>query len=231
MSNSEQDEIRRLKSQIAVLEELLSVQDRTVLEQSDRLEQALTQPTDATCAIQQEKNFTQAVIDSLPGLFYVIDEHGHMLRENKGLDDVSGYSAEEISRMSVLDFFKEPDKSLVAERMRQVFSAGQAMVDASFIAKDQTETPYLFSGKRLVFEGQPCLVGLGVDLSERKRAEEKLRDSESKHRVLFDDSADANLLMDEKGFVDCNPAALRMFGYSTKAEIITLHPAEISPPN
>src|SRR5208283_3014657 len=50
MSNSEQDEIRRLKSQIAVLEELLSVQERTVLEQSERLEQALTQAIDAARA-------------------------------------------------------------------------------------------------------------------------------------------------------------------------------------
>jgi diguanylate cyclase (GGDEF)-like protein/PAS domain S-box-containing protein len=52
---------------------------------------------------------------------------------------------------------------------------------------------------------------------------------ESKYRVLFEDSADANWLMDEKGFLDCNSAALQMFGYSAGTEM--LHPSDISPPN
>jgi len=38
--------------------------------------------------------------------------------------------------------------------------------------------------------------------------------SENKYRVLFEDSADANWLMDEKGFLDAILAALQMFGYS-----------------
>jgi two-component system, sensor histidine kinase and response regulator len=54
-------------------------------------------------------------------------------------------------------------------------------------------------------------------------------ESESKYRVLFEDSADANWLVNERGFVDANPAAVRMFGYSSKDEFV--HPADISPPN
>ena len=41
--------------------------------------------------------------------------------------------------MSVLNFFKESDKSLVAERMQQVFSVGHSMVEASFLGKDQID--------------------------------------------------------------------------------------------
>ena len=54
-------------------------------------------------------------------------------------------------------------------------------------------------------------------------------ESESRYRVLFEDSADANWLMDEKGFLDCNSAALQMFGYSAGTEM--MHPSDISPPN
>jgi PAS domain S-box-containing protein len=115
--------------------------------------------------------------------------------------------------------------------MRQVFSKGGAVVEASFIAKDQTETPYLFSGKRLVFNGKLCLVGLGLNLTDSKRAAQKLQDSESKHRVLFEDSADATLVVGEHGFVDSNLAAVQMFGYATVADLTALHPADLSPPN
>ncbi len=54
-------------------------------------------------------------------------------------------------------------------------------------------------------------------------------ESENKYRVLFEESADATWLMDEKGFLDCNSAALQMFGYSAGTQM--MHPADISPPN
>ncbi|MHB1675251.1 MAG: bifunctional diguanylate cyclase/phosphodiesterase [Acidobacteriaceae bacterium] len=184
-----------------------------------------------TSAFQLEKTFNQTIIEGLPGLFYVIDEHAKIMRWNRNVETVSGYSASELSRISVLDLFQEPDRSRVAGAMQQVFSSGEAIVEASFCIKDQTQVPYLFSGKRSLFGDKLCIVGFGVDNSARKQAENLLLDSESKHRALFEESADANLLMGETGLVDCNSAALQMFGNSTKAEFIGLHPAEISPPN
>jgi two-component system sensor histidine kinase/response regulator len=118
-----------------------------------------------------QKDFSKSIVESLPGIFYLINEHGRLVRWNDNFIDLSGYSATELSLMSVLDLFKGADKGLIAERMQRVFSVGEAMVEAAFVAKDQTETPYLFSGKRLMFDGKPCLVGLGVDITERKRAE------------------------------------------------------------
>ena len=70
---------------------------------------------------------------------------------------------------------------------------------------------------------------LKPDVTERKRTEEVLQHSEAKYRVLFEDSADATWLMDETGFLDCNSAALQMFGYAIGTEM--LHPADVSPPS
>jgi PAS domain-containing protein len=91
-------------------------------------------------------DFTEGIVEGMPGIFFLINEHGELLRWNEALRNQSGYSAEELTRMSVLDFFKESDKSLVAERIQQVFSVGHSTVEASFVAKDQTQTSYLFSG-------------------------------------------------------------------------------------
>jgi diguanylate cyclase (GGDEF)-like protein/PAS domain S-box-containing protein len=64
---------------------------------------------------------------------------------------------------------------------------------------------------------------------ERKRIDELPQNSEHKYRVLFENSADASWLMDENGFLECNSAALQMFGYENGTSM--LHPADISPPN
>lgn len=53
---------------------------------------------------------------------------------------------------------------------------------------------------------------------------------EDKYRKLFETSRDAIMLLDDYSFFDCNPAALQMFGYSTKEEFCTKHPSDISPP-
>src|SRR5208337_4553517 len=70
--------------------------------------------------------------------------------------------------------------------------------------------------------------GTLTDITDLRAAQQLLQDSESKYRVLFEDSADAYWLMDGPRFVDCNYAALEMFGFSNKSEF--RHPAEISPP-
>ncbi len=89
---------------------------------------------------------------------------------------------------------------------------------------------------------------LEQDIVERKQAEEELkkyrehleelvnertcelRDSEAKYHTLYESSSDAIMMLDEKGFFDCNSATLRMFGFSTKEEFTKVHPADVSPP-
>jgi PAS domain S-box-containing protein len=59
---------------------------------------------------------------------------------------------------------------------------------------------------------------------------EALRRSETKFHTLFDSTRDAVMLLDEKSFFDCNPAALAMFGCATREEFCSKHPADVSPP-
>ena len=68
------------------------------------------------------------------------------------------------------------------------------------------------------------------DITERKEAEEALRRSETKFRTLYDSTSDAVMLLDQKGFFDCNQAALAMFGCATREEFCSKHPADVSPP-
>ena len=79
-------------------------------------------------------------------------------------------------------------------------------------------------------EGKPLrIVGTTTDITKRKNAEEELLQSEGKLQAIFKGSNDAILLLTEKGFFDCNPKALEMFGLGSKEELINVHPSEISP--
>jgi PAS domain S-box-containing protein len=58
---------------------------------------------------------------------------------------------------------------------------------------------------------------------------EALRRSETKFHTLYDSTRDAVMLLDTKGFFDCNPAALAMFGCASRKEFCSKHPADVSP--
>lgn len=60
---------------------------------------------------------------------------------------------------------------------------------------------------------------------------EKLVESEAVFKAVFEGANDALMLLDEKGFFDCNPRTLEMFGFTGKEEFRKVHPADISPPN
>ncbi len=123
-----------------------------------------------------EKLFSDTIIESMPGILYFYNDQGRFLRWNRNFETVSGYSGEEIARMTPLDFFAGADKAPLAERIAEVFAQGEASVQASFLSKNGRSTPYYFTGRRLDFQGMRCLVGVGIDISERQRAETALRE-------------------------------------------------------
>lgn len=67
-------------------------------------------------------------------------------------------------------------------------------------------------------------------LSEQRNTLVNIHDSNTLLRVLFERSSDAMLLLDGDVFVDCNQAAVAMMGCGSKAELLALHPYDISPP-
>lgn len=132
----------------------------------------ITERRQAEAVVDREQRFSKSLIESMPGIFYLYDQTGRFRRWNRNFETVSGYGADEIARMHPLDFFDPDVRPLLEQRIGHVFETGEATVEAPFRSKDGRTTPYFFTGKRVVYDGAPCLVGVGVDIAERKRAEQ-----------------------------------------------------------
>jgi PAS domain S-box-containing protein len=135
-------------------------------------------------AIRRERDFSHAVLDSLPGVFYCYDEKLKFRLWNKNFEKVTGFTGPELTTKSPLDFFVGADKELIRTRVQDVFATGRADAEADFVAKDGTRTPYYFTGITTLIDQRRHLIGVGIDLSARKQAEAALQDSRTQLRAL-----------------------------------------------
>ena len=137
----------------------------------------------------QEKELADGIIHSLPGLFYMFDEE-RFVRWNKRWETITGYSPEELGRMYGPDFFEGAGREHIADRMQEVFREGASTAEAELVTKDGRRIPHFFTGLRMVFDGKPYLIGMGIDITDRKQAEEALQNSKEKYRLLADNVTD-----------------------------------------
>ena len=139
----------------------------------DKVEARTVELEKANESLLVEKNFTEDMINSLPGVFYLINPEGRFGRWNRVFEQVSGYSHEEFGQLSPLDLFGEEEKEKVAQRIGEVFEKGESKVEASIVSKDGSSIPHYFTGFRIMFGGLPYLIGVGIDITDLKAAEDR----------------------------------------------------------
>lgn len=180
--------------------------------------------------IQNEQLFSSTLIDCLPGSLFLIDRNGKFLRWNKNLEAVTGYSAEEIAKMCPTDFFQSQDQVTVQNAIKEALINGEAIVEVEAVSKNGSHIPHYFIGRRLVINDEPCVIGIGVDISERKRLMNALEKSERQYREFFEDDLSANYISTLEGkLLDCNTAFVKLFGFSSKEEALSYNIVALYP--
>jgi len=140
-----------------------------------RMDVDITQRKQAEAALARERLFTNAVLDSVPGLLYLYDEEGRLVRWNRRHEELTGYSGDELAGRYLLDWFEGEHRAQIARGILRGGRSGHTDVEAVLRTKDGRQVPFLFTAVPLVIDGRQYVTGIGLDLTERRRAEEELR--------------------------------------------------------
>ncbi len=124
--------------------------------------------------LAREREFADAVIQNLPGAFFLFSRSGEMLRWNARMQAVTGYTGLEISAMGPLDLVAPADRAAVTAAIARILDEGREVtIEAGMLDKAGTSRPYLFTGRPLRVGDESYVMGFGRDISEAKRAEER----------------------------------------------------------
>ena len=160
----------------------------------------------------QSKLF-EDIIRSFLECVYVVDEAGTFKQWNSNFEKLLGYTAQEIA---VLDTIAEEQREIVQQATATVLTDGMARVESVLMSKDGTRIPCLLTGVRVVVNDQPCLLGIAVDLTKLRQAEESLWANKAEYESLIASIPDVVWKSDSEGRVSfVGPGIETILGYST----------------
>nr|WP_084156535.1 HD domain-containing phosphohydrolase [Clostridium akagii] len=123
-----------------------------------------------------EKILSDAIFHSAPGMIFLYDEKNELVRWNKKHEDITGYSAEELFKINVLDWFigDEISRNIVKDAISRAVEEGFGDGEVELQKKDGTTIPMYFTASGLYLDGKQYFAGVAIDITERKKKESEI---------------------------------------------------------
>ena len=178
--------------------------------------------------LEQEESFRRLAEAAFEGI--LLHEKGRVIEANVRLAEMIGLGQEETLGREVLSFVAPEHRAAVGDRIRAEF---EGSYEADLVRADGHRFPVEISGKTYSQDGRRIRVAAIRDITERRRSEEALRESENRYRTLTEQAPDGVMVMDVRGgIVTANTRVQELLGYDeqglrqrTLADL--LHPDEV----
>jgi len=170
-------------------------------------------------ALKQSEAKYRRIYNETPVLLHSIDRNGIVVDVNDYWLKTMGYERGEVLGKKVTDFYTPASRKYAREIVQPAFFRDGIAKDIpyQFVKKNGELIDVVLSATAERDDSGNVVRSLAViiDITERKQAEEALRQSEARFKAITATASDAILLMNEKGkIVYWNPSAERIFGYS-----------------
>jgi PAS domain S-box-containing protein len=151
----------------------------------------ITERKKAEDVIKKEKELSDSIINSLPGIFYMSDTTPKLLRWNKALEIFSGYSSEELGKIRPISLFVPEDHAALKHAMEKAYKEGFGEAETQLVNKNGERVPFYFTGVGIEHDGKPAMLGTGINISDRKKADTALKKSIERFELMAETSNDA----------------------------------------
>lgn len=169
--------------------------------------------------INKEKDY-RAIINGMNDTALLIDKNGKFVDFNDSSVSLLGYSRDELFTMGPHDIDFHLKEDAVMMLIQKLSNSEKQVFETVHISKTGKNIPVEVSSSLVTYQGKEAILIVARDLSERKKTEQALRESESKFRTLFENAPVGIFLTDSSGnVVQVNPEMARIVGASSPEEV------------
>ena len=173
-------------------------------------------------ALRESEEKYRDLVENINEVIYAVDMHSVLTYVSPVAETLMGYKASEVTGHSIADFIHPEDREHMVERFQRVLR-GEPRQSSEFriMTKSDAVCWVQTSSRPIVHDDQILGVqGVLIDITERKRVEEALRESEERLRILFDNLTIGVYRTTPEGrILTANPAFVKMLGYSAFDEL------------
>ncbi len=169
--------------------------------------------------LRNQRDEYQTIFDSVPSIIWYVDGEGKIMRANRAAAAAVGLTTRQATEMTIYDLFPSCEaEKFVADNL-EVMQTGQKKLGIiEMFTPPSGETRWAQTDKIPYLDENGAIVGVIVvvqDITERKAAEETVREREKMLRSIATSARDAVIMIDNRGDISFwNEAAFRILGYS-----------------
>ncbi len=177
---------------------------------------------EASIIIAESENKYRNLFNSSNDSIMILDLEGKLLEVNKSACSRLGYPAEELRKLNYHEIETNDFEQLIPDRISLLKDHGNLVFESSYLTKDKMLVPVEVNASLVEYLGKPSILCIARDVSDRKKIEGILKDSELKYRLLFEEMMTGfalhEIICDEKGkpvdyrFLEVNPAYEKLTG-------------------
>lgn len=183
--------------------------------------------------LRKKSEELDVIMDSIPAFIFYKDKENRFIRVNKAFAKTMSLSKEKIEGRSCFDLYSRYDAEKYWEDDKHVIFTRKSRLGIVETMETPDGTAWVKTDKIPYRDDHGNIIGVigfSIDITESKKAQMALEESEKKYESLYNLSADAIMILDPlRGFTGGNKAALRLFGCKSEDEFSSLSPVDLSP--
>ncbi len=194
----------------------------------------ITERNQANEALRRQRDFNRTIIEASPAFFVAISAAGKVELMNNAMLTSLGYERDEVIGVDYMStFVPEDEREALGKIFEKLVASAEPTLNQNYVlTKDGERRLVEWHGRPVFNENDEFdyFFGFGIDITEREKAAQTLRESEERFRTLIEYAPEAMVVLDaDTGlFIDVNTNATKLFGKSRET-LLQLSPVHLSP--
>jgi PAS domain S-box-containing protein len=173
--------------------------EEKVKERTEKLSELNDALTKSISELKTKSNIIEAIFNSVPGIVFLYNDENKLVNWNRRHVLMTGFTEKELSTKKIYDWFNDDVESLtsIETLLNSIAFSGFGSTEVLFQKKDRSKISFYLAASSVLIDGARYFAGIGIDITDRKKAENELRKKIDEYEILQKECQDRTLELND----------------------------------